>query len=116
MFGYWRAWALGRHFRFLRLAKPFQALPSLSAAVSSHLRLLPDALSNRVFNGQEAVRIEDFCCQQRESPSESPNHAMSLLRLYSAKTKQPMWCYLYLRHVWLQDMQSHAPLLHARAI
>lgn len=85
LFGYWRAWALGRNFRFL---------------------MLPDALPNRVFNGQEFSRIEDFCCnqgQKEQGSADAASHMMSLLRLYSVKSKQPIWCCLYLRHVWLQD-------------
>ncbi|CAK9076132.1 Blue-light-activated histidine kinase 1 (EL360-LOV-histidine kinase) (EL360-LOV-HK), partial [Durusdinium trenchii] len=85
LFGYWRAWALGRHFRFL---------------------LLQDALWNRVFNGQEPGRIEEFCYNQGQKDQgamDSASHMLSLLRLYSVKTKQPIWCCIYLRHVWLQD-------------
>eukprot|EP00434_Breviolum_minutum_P008629 symbB.v1.2.007608.t1/scaffold467.1/size200107/3 len=81
LFGYWRAWALGRNFRFL---------------------LLPEALPNRVFNGQEPGRIEDFCFGPKETSADSAQ-MVTLLRLYSMKSKQPIWCCLYLRHVWLQD-------------
>jgi len=123
--GYFRAWALGRHFRFL---------------------LLPDALQNRVFNGQEMARIDEFCCNQNKdapttpaisttrvcwdfkesafldrSPRSSspkrkrvgqpppskdldvPCRMLSLLRLFVPKNKSPVWSCFYLRHVWVQD-------------
>ncbi|CAL1163656.1 unnamed protein product [Cladocopium goreaui] len=96
LFGYWRAWALGRNFRFLLGPK-------------KGIQMLPDALPNRVFNGQEFSRIEDFCCnqgQKEQGSADAASHMMSLLRLYSVKSKQPIWCCLYLRHVWLQDLHS----------
>ncbi|CAE7243626.1 tyw5 [Symbiodinium natans] len=123
--GYFRAWALGRHFRFM---------------------LLPDALQNRVFNSQELGRIDEFCCNQnkdapntptisttrvcwdfkasdfldRSQRSSSPKRKrvgqpppskdldvpcrmLSLLRLFVPKSKSPVWSCFYLRHVWLQD-------------
>ncbi|CAE7266430.1 unnamed protein product [Symbiodinium microadriaticum] len=106
--GYFRAWALGRHFRFL---------------------LLPDALQNRVFNGQEMARIDEFCCNQnKDAPTtpaisttrvcwdfkesafldrskdlDVPCRMLSLLRLFVPKNKSPVWSCFYLRHVWVQD-------------
>ncbi|CAJ1398389.1 unnamed protein product [Effrenium voratum] len=83
LMGYWRAWALGRHFRFL---------------------LLPDALPNRVFNGTESARIEDFCYNQgKDQPLGAPEPASHLLSLLQLHSDAPLWCCLYLRHVWLQD-------------
>ncbi|CAJ1329822.1 unnamed protein product [Effrenium voratum] len=81
LMGYWRAWALGRHFR-----------------------LLPDALPNRVFNGTESARIEDFCYNQgKDQPLGAPEPASHLLSLLQLHSDAPLWCCLYLRHVWLQD-------------
>ncbi|CAK9107875.1 Hypothetical protein (Fragment) [Durusdinium trenchii] len=133
LFGYWRAWALGRHFRFLPLD---QEVSEVLGGVEA-LQWGVDAREA----GTEPGRIEEFCYNQGQKDQrrgdeadeacrpngggetdggngrtwtseaergamDSASHMLSLLRLYSVKTKQPIWCCIYLRHVWLQDREG----------